>query len=204
MVILTTHLLEEHQILNIRLLWNASTAQIDTKSELEKIAEFSRKIRKDNDDVDDDYAINTAGSSSTPFADRSRFLPTSSLNDTKKFLLDLNVNENIEAIESTSPVRSSNKKIEFPDSVSKIFPNAHKIDADSDEFDDKSDDESISEVQITVRELSDGNLPSNLQFFSGGKKNEEKLFENIAKNVGIIDSNKIFLEFLTLNLAKIF
>ena len=82
--------------------------------------------------------------------------------------------------------------------MSKIFPNAHKIDADSDEFDNKSDDESISEVQMTVRELNDGNLPSNLQFFSGGKKNEEKLFENVAKNVGIInDSNQKILEFLT-------
>ena len=48
-------------------------------------------------DVDDDYAINTAGSSSTPVADRSRFLPTSSLNDTKRFLLDLNINKNVEA-----------------------------------------------------------------------------------------------------------
>ena len=130
----------------VRKLLNASTAQKDTKTELEKIVEFSRKIRKDDDDVDDDYAFNTAASSSTPVADRCRFLPTSSLNDTRKFLLDLNVNENIEATESTSPVRSSNKKIEFPDSVSKMFPNAHKIDADSDEFDDKSDDESISEV----------------------------------------------------------
>ena len=90
----------------VRKLLNASTAQKDTKSEFEKIAEFSRKIRKDDDDFDDDDAINIAGSSSTPVADRSRFLPTSSLNDTKKFLLDLNVNENIEAIKSTSPVRS--------------------------------------------------------------------------------------------------
>ena len=79
----------------VRKLLNASTAQKDTKSELEKIAEFSRKIRKDDGDVDDDDAINTAGSSSTPVADRSRFLPKSSLIDTKKFLLDLNVNENI-------------------------------------------------------------------------------------------------------------
>ena len=91
-------------------------------------------------------ALDTKYLSVIPVANRSRFLPTSSLNDTKKFLHDLNVNENIEAIESTSPVRSSNKKIEFPDSVSKVFPNAHKTDADSDEFDDKSDDESISEV----------------------------------------------------------
>ena len=95
------------------------------------------------------------------------------------------------------------KKIEFPESVSKIFPNTHKINADSDEFDDKSDDESISEVQMTVTELNDGNLPYNLQFFSGGRKNEEKLFENVAKNVGIInDSNQKLLGFLTSKFGK--
>ena len=176
---------------------------IQNLSEFEKIVEFSHKIHKYDDDVDDDTAVNTAGSSSTLVADRCRFLPTSSLNDTKKFLLDINVNKKIEAIESTSPVRSSNQKIEFPDSLSKIFPIAHKTDADFDEFDDKSDDESISEVQMTVRELNNSNLLSNLQFFSGGKKNEEKLFENVAKNVGIInDSNKKFLEFLTSKFGK--
>ena len=59
-------------------------------------------------------------------------------------------------------------------------------------------DDSISEIQMSVRELNDGNLPSNLQFFSGGEKNEEKLFEKVAKNVGIIKrSNQKFLEFLT-------
>ena len=59
-------------------------------------------------------------------------------------------------------------------------------------------DDSISEIQINVRELNNGNLPSNLQFFSGGEKNEEKLFEIAAKNVGIIKrSNQTFLEFLT-------
>ena len=151
---------------------------------LKKQRNFSRKIHKDDDDVDnDDDAINTAGNSSTPVTDRSRFLPTSSLNDTKKFLLDVNVNENIEAIESTSPVRSSNKKIEFPDSVSKIFPNAHKIDADSDEFDNKSDDESISEVQMTVRELNDGNLLSNLpsNFFPAARKMRKNYLKMLLK-----------------------
>ena len=80
----------------VRKLLNASTAQKDTKSELEKIVEFSRKIRKHDDDDDDDDVnvdddnVDTAmsaaiRSSSTPLvSDRSRFLPTSSLNDTKK------------------------------------------------------------------------------------------------------------------------
>ena len=46
--------------------------------------------------------------------------------------------------------------------------------------------------------MKDGNLPSHLQFFSGGKKMEKRLFESVAKNVGIIsDSNQQFLEFLT-------
>ena len=53
-------------------------------------------------------------------------------------------------------------------------------------------DDSISEIQMSVRELNDGNLPSNLQFFSGGEKNEEKLFEKVAKNVGIIKRSKVF------------
>ena len=49
-----------------------------------------------------------------------------------------------------------------------------------------------------MSELNDGNHPFNLEFFSGGEKNEEKLFKNVAKNVGIINrSNQKFLEFLT-------
>ena len=49
-----------------------------------------------------------------------------------------------------------------------------------------------------MSELNDGNLPSDLEFFSGGERNGEKLFKNVAKNVGIIiRSNQKFLEFLT-------
>ena len=166
--------------------------QLDTRSELEKIVEISHKIHKDDDvvdvddDDDDDDAINTAGRNSRPVANRSKFL--------KRFLLDLNVNK-----ELTSLVRRPKEKVKISDSVSKIFPNAREMNADPDEFDDRgSNADSISEVQMTVGELNDGNLPSNLQFFSGSKKNEEKLFENVVKNVGIIsDSNQKFLEFLT-------
>ena len=51
---------------------------------------------------------------------------------------------------------------------------------------------------MSMSELNDGNLPSDLEFFSGGERNGEKLFKNVAKNVGIIiRSNQKFLEFLT-------
>ena len=34
---------------------------------------------------------------------------------------------------------------------------------------------------MSMSELNDGNLPSNLEFFSGGEKNEEKFYKNVAK-----------------------
>ena len=83
-----------------------STTEKDTKSAFEKIANFTRKIRKDDDDddvnVDDDNvdtAISTTirSSSTLLLGDCSKFPPTSSLNDTKRFLLDLNINKNVEA-----------------------------------------------------------------------------------------------------------
>ena len=192
-----------------------STTKKETKSAFEKIADFSRKIRKDDDDDDDDVNVDddnvdtaistTIRSSSTPLVgDRSKFSPTSSLNDTKRFLLDLNINKNVEANESV--VRSpspTTEKVTFPDTITKLFPDAVKLEDNFKEIDNDSDDDSISEVQITVSELKDGNLPSHLQFFSSGKKMEKKLFENVAKNVGILsDSNQQFLEFLTLKFGE--
>ena len=117
----------------------------------------------------------------------------------KKFLLDLNVNENVEA--NKSVVRSSTsttEKVTFPDTISELSPDAVKLEDNFKENDNDSDNNSISEVQLTVSELKVGNLSSHLQFFSGGKKMEKKLFESVAKNVGIISvSNQQFLEFLT-------
>ena len=51
--------------------------------------------------------------------------------------------------------------------------------------------------------MNNGNLPYDLQFFSGGEKMKKKLFEGVSKNVGIInDSNQKFLEFLTSKFGK--
>ena len=157
-----------------------STTQKDTKSAFERIAEFSRKICKDDDDVDVDYdnvdTAASAASSSTPLVgDRSKFLPASSLNDTKRFLLDLNVDKNVKANESV--VRSpTTEKVTFPDRITRLFPDALKPD-NFKEIDNDSDNDSISEVQMTVRELKDSNLPFHLQFYSGCKKMEKVLLK---------------------------
>ena len=176
-----------------------STTQEDTKSAFEKMADFSRKIRKDDDVVDvvDDDNVDTTATSSTTrststplVGDQSKFLPASSLNDTKIFLLDLNVDKNVKANESV--VRSpTTEKVTFPDRITRLFPDAVEPEDNFKEIDNDSDNDSISEVKMTASELKDGNLSSHLQFFPGGKKMEKKLFESVAKNVGIIsDSNQ--------------
>ena len=163
------------------------------------MADFSRKIRKDDDVVDvvDDDNVDTTATSSTTrststplVGDQSKFLPASSLNDTKIFLLDLNVDKNVKVNESV--VRSpTTEKVTFPDRITRLFPDAVEPEDNFKEIDNDSDNDSISEVKMTASELKDGNLSSHLQFFPGGKKMEKKLFESVAKNVGIIsDSNQ--------------
>ena len=56
---------------------------------------------------------------------------------------------------------------------------------------------------MNVGELKEGNLPYDLQFFSGGEKMKKKLFDGVSKNIGIInDSSQKFLEFLTSNFGR--
>ena len=82
--------------------------------------------------------------------------------------------------------------------VTKLFPDATEIKKQPED-----NYESISEVQTAVSELNNGNLPYDLQFFSGGEKMKKKLFDGVSKNVGIInDSNQKFLEFLTSKFGK--
>ena len=101
--------------------------------------------------------------------------------------------------EPISIVRTpGDEKVTYPHTVTKSFPDAIEIKEGP-----EVDYDSISEVQTAVSELNDGNLPYDLQFFSGGEKMKKKLFEGVSKSVGIInDSNQKFLEFLTSNFGK--
>ena len=173
-------------------------AQKETKLTFEKIADFSRKIRKDDDniDIDDDDDVNTdaaaaaAGNSSTLTASERRL---------KKLFYDSDGvdDEDFEEIMSDpiTIIRTpGDEKVTYPDTVTKLFPKTDEIKKEPED-----DYESISKVQTDISELNEYDL----QFFSGGEKMKKKLFEGVSKNVGIInDSNQKFLEFLTSNFGK--
>ena len=150
-------------------------AQKETKSTFEKIADFSRKIRKD-DVVDDDDAVDDD--------EDSVVVESSFKKKLRRFLIDTNAEEeDFEEImsEPISIVRTpGDEKVTYPHAVTKLFPDATEIKEEP-----EGDYDSISEVQTTVSELNDGNLPYDLQFFSGGEKMKKKLFEGVSKNVGI-------------------
>ena len=171
-------------------------AQKETKLTFEKIADFSRKIRKDDDNIDpdDDDDVNTdvaaAGSSSTLTASELRL---------KKLFYDSDGVDDEDFEETISDpitiIRTpGDEKVTYPDTVTKLFPKADEIKKEPED-----DCESISKVQTDISELSEYDL----QFFSGSEKMKKKLFEGVSKNVGIInDSNQKFLEFLTSNFGK--
>ena len=168
-------------------------AQKETKSTFEKIADFSRKIRKD-DVVDDDDAVDDD--------EDSVVVESSSKKKLRRFLTDTNAEEeDFEEImsEPISIVRTpGDEKVTYPHTVTKLFPDAIEIKEEPED-----DYNSISEVQMAVSELNNDNLPYDLQFFSGSEKMKKKLFEGVSKNVGIINySNKKFLEFLTSNFVE--
>ena len=159
-------------------------AQKETKSTFEKI---------DDDDVDVVDDENVAGGSSSFLTTPKRKL--------RKLIEPITEDDDIEEIilEPISIHRTpGDKKVTYPDIVTKLFP-----DANDQKIDSEDDHDSISEVQTDVSELNDGELPYNLQFFSGGRKMKKKLFDAVSKNVGIInDSNQKFLEFLISNFGK--
>ena len=128
-------------------------AQKETKSTFEKIADFSRKIRKEDDniDIDDDHAddVNTdadaAGSSSTLTASERRL---------KKLFYDSDGvdNEDFEEIMSDpiTIIRTpGDEKVTYPDTVTKLFPKADEIKKEPED-----DYESISKVQTDISKLN--------------------------------------------------
>ena len=169
-------------------------AQKETKSTFEKIADFSRKIRKDDVVDDDDDAADDD--------EDSVIVESSSKKKLRRFLIDINgEEEDFKEImsEPISIVRTpGDEKVTYPHTVTKLFPDAIEIKEEPED-----DYDSISEVQTAASELNDGNLLYDLQLFSGGEKMKKKLFEGVSKNVGIInDSNQKFLEFFASNFGK--
>ena len=135
-------------------------AQKETKSTFEKIADSSRKIRKD-DVVDDDDAVDDD--------EDSVVVESSSKKKLRRFFIDTNAEkEDFEEImsEPISIVRTpGDEKVTYPHTVTKLFPDAIEIKEEPED-----DYDSISEVQMAVSESNDSNLPYDLQFFPAVKK----------------------------------
>ena len=178
-------------------------AQKETKLTFEKIADFNRKIRKDDDNIDiddDDDDVNTdaAAAAAAATAGNSSTL-TSSERRLKKLFYDSDGvdDEDFEEIMSDpiTIIRTpGDEKVTYPDTVIKLFPKTDEIKKEPED-----DYESFSKVQTDISKLNEYDL----QFFPGGEKMKKKLFEGVSKNVGIInDSNQKFLEFLTSNSGK--
>ena len=181
-----------------------SVKDIDIQKKLDDLSKFNLGVKDDNDDDDDDDDNNNTGKRLPSFPPTPPSTPPSSLSETQRFMLDGADSGNERVAEAIGLTRTSApvaKQITFSDSITKVFPKTRReisrepllesiSEIDEDNFDDSSDD--------VVGGLKDGHEPIDLDFFCGGEKNKQKLFENATKNVGVLnDSNKKFISYLT-------
>ena len=123
--------------------------------------------------------------------------PAPPLNATQRFLL--RPQKVAEAIgqELTATRR---QEITLANKIKKIFPNSRRImdmieeepsSSFSEDFADKTD------VQSTIKELNNDELPFELKFFWGDEKDKNLLTETAKQHVGVLnDSNEVFLNYL--------
>ena len=126
--------------------------------------------------------------------------PEAPLNVTQRFLLRLQkLAEAIgQELTATRP-----QKITLSDKIKKIFPNScriiHTIEEEpsssfSEDFADETD------VQSTIKELNNGELPFELNFFLGDEEDKNLLIETAKQHVGVSnDSNEVFLNYFSSN-----
>ena len=179
-----------------------SVKDIDIQKRLDDISKFNLGINDNNDNDDDDYDNdnNDNNSGRLPLFPPTPPSTPSTLSETQRFLLDGGNERVAEAIGLTTSTPKA-KQITFSDTITKVFPKTRR------EISRMPSLHSISEETIeedfdvsssVVGGLKDGNEPIDLDFFSGGEKNKQKLYENATKNIGVLNnSNKKFIDYLT-------
>ena len=188
-----------------------SVKDIDIQKRLDGISKFNLGIKDDDDNNDDDNGDdddnNNTGRRLPSFPPTPPSTPTSSLSETQRFLLDGadGGNERVaEAIGITTTSTPMAKQITFSDTITKVFPKTRReisrepLLESINEVDENEAIEDDFDVPSVVGGLKDGYEPIDLDFFCGGEKNKQKLFENATKNIGVLnDSNKKFISYLT-------
>ena len=182
----------------------------DIQKRLDDISKFNLGIKDDDDDDDNDGNDDGANNRRLPSFPPTPPQTPSTLSETQRFLLD-SADDNEKVAEAIGLDRTSTpkaKQIVFSDTITKIFPKTCEAiskkpmlesinEIDDDEINVQSI-ENDSDISSVVGWLKDGNLPIDLEFFCGGEKNKQKLFENATKNIGVLnDSNKKFISYLT-------
>ena len=160
-----------------------------------------------NDDDDDDNNIGQSPGGNLPLLqylsssskrDEPSFPPTppsspvAPLNATQRFLFRLQkVAEAIgQELTATKP-----QKITLSDKIKKIFPNSCKIidtieeEPSSSSFSENYADE--TDVQSTIKELNNGELPFEIKFFSGDEEDKNLLIESAKQHIGVLNDTNV-------------
>ena len=185
-----------------------SIKDIDIRKKLDDLNKFNLGIRgkDDDDDDDDDNNINN-NNNNTPLIPQPPppspgpltppVTPSSTLNQTQRFLLDdVGSEGGNERTAVALTTTSTPKNVTFSDAITKVFPKTRRellpLENILEENEQKTEkDFDITESTAVVDDIK-------LDFFSGGEKNKEKLYQNASKKVGILDnSNKKFIEYVT-------
>ena len=183
-----------------------SIKDLDIEKRFRDLKNFNegRNNDDDDDDDDDDNIGQLPGPSQYPSSSLPptlQFSPVAPLNATQRFLLrPQKVAEVIgQELTATRP-----QKITLSDKIKKIFPNSHKIiDTIEEELSSSSFSENYADetdVQLTIKELNNGELPFELKFFSGDEEDKNLLIESAKQHVGVLnDTNEVFLVTYLLN-----
>ena len=185
-----------------------SITDLNIRKRLDDLGKFREGIDDDSDDDDDDDDNNNNNNNNSgnriPLAPPSPFFPTPpttpASSSIQKFLLDETPGSSKTAVLDSSTPIFDQKTVTFSDTLQKVFPKVRKELIPLNSIAEENEAEDFDITESTVVSSRSGLI--DLEFFDGGG-NYKKLFENAAKNVGILDeSNNAFLKYLSSNYGR--
>ena len=193
-----------------------SIKDLDIEKRFRELKNFNEGHNSNDDDDDDDNNNDNIGQlpggylppfqypSSSSRRDEPSLPPTppilpgTPLNATQRFLL--RPQKVAEAI-GQELTATRLQKITLLDKIKKAFPNSRRIidmieEGSSSSFSEDFADE--TDVQSTIKELTNDELPFEFNFFSGDEEDKNLLIETAKQHVGVLnDSNEVFLNYLS-------
>ena len=188
-----------------------SIKDIDIKKKLDDLNKFNLGVgdKKDDDDNNDNGGLRPPPS---PFAPLTPPTTPSTLSETQRFLLGSSGTSDSSSSSSSSSsgsnerilagltTTSTPKSLSFSQAITKVFPKTRRelipLQSISEENQEETEDFDITESSTIS--IPDQTQPINLEFFTGGEKNKNKLLENATKKSGILnESNRKFIDYLS-------